>query len=388
MGKDMQPILPRVFLWTDKQAMDEFFRLDPINETLFEVFATLHEEPFVVHIDAVKVFNEVYYQTTRMIYEHPLPSDLPKYITDIKANIGWNYSAELVMSMTYFLLSLIDRKEHSLNKFFTKAIHDRFYSCLYWKPFKHRLEILRKRNRVVKFPFIPCPVSVSWLKDKYVHWNEITRNYDLMCIDKVIKLWNDMDDQREIAAMINDSISYYTTKRHSTDIEHLKNILAFYMASTERNAILNYAMNPPEEDVDELKARIEEIHNEKIVLQSRIDELEAENNRLNALLGKKKQNGTSRKFTLVQIVNYCKNCVEWKDVKSIVAMLNKLLRREATEEDSELVDSIETEFKNRKYGNIFNGAQVTMQNPQIQDVYRITGNDTVNMGEMEDGEEE
>ena len=71
----------------------------------------------------------------------------------------------------------------------------------------------------------------------------------------------------------------------------------------------------------------------------------------NDLQEKKQQNGTARKFTLVEIVDYCKKCVEWRNAESIVAMLNKLLGRIATPEDSDLVDSIETEFFNRRVGN-------------------------------------
>ena len=69
----MIPFLPREFLWNDFQSMDEFFKLDPINEYFFEVFVKLHEEPFAVQADELKVFNEVYYQVTRIVYEHPLP---------------------------------------------------------------------------------------------------------------------------------------------------------------------------------------------------------------------------------------------------------------------------------------------------------------------------
>lgn len=59
-------------------------------------------------------------------------------------------------------------------------------------------------------------------------------------------------------------------------------------------------------------------------------------------------------------------------------MLNKLLRQVATNEDSELVDSIEEEFKNRIRGNIHVGsveqmnailgknAKITIYGRQIQ----------------------
>jgi len=120
-------------------------------------------------------------------------------------------------------------------------------------------------------------------------------------------------------------------------------------------------------------------------MQEHIRELEAENEGLKSLIETKKKTGQSRKFTLPQIVNYCKGSVQWDDVKQIVAMLNKLLRRNATEEDEKLVDSIEAEFINRRFGNTFNNANVTMHNPQIQDIYRISDNETVNLGDEGDG---
>lgn len=368
--------------------MEEFFRLDRINEAFFEVFVTLRDEPFCVKTDEIKVFNEVYYQITRMVYDYPMPSDLSKYISDIKANMGWNFSAELVMSMAYFLISLMDKHDRPFNKFFTKSINEKFFGCLYWKPFKHRFEQLKKEKRRLRYSFRPSPVDVSWFKDKYIHWNEITRNYDLMCIEHVIGLWSDLDDRREVAIMINDSISCYTTKRNAADLAHLRHFMEIYMIADESHSIWKCEEESHFAESDKLKERIEELENEKTAHQCRISELEAENLRLNALLDKKKRNGKARKFTLVQIVDYCKGCVEWADVKSIVAMLNKLLRRIGTDEDSDLVDSIESEFINRKWGNTFNNAKVTMQNPQIQDVYRITGNETVNLGDQQDGDEE
>ena len=63
--------------------------------------------------------------------------------------------------------------------------------------------------------------------------------------------------------------------------------------------------------------------------------------------------GKNRKFTLVQIVEYCKDCVNWADAAPIVAMLNKLVRGTATPEDSELIDSAENMFKKHDKGNTF-----------------------------------
>lgn len=349
----MLPILPRQLLWKNLSTMDEFFQLDPVNEAFFEVLVTLREEPFAVHTDEVKVFNEVYYQITRMIFEHPLPGDLQKFVTDIKANMGWNYSAELVMSMAYYLIALIDKQERPLNKFFTKAVYERFFGCLYWKPFKHCFEKLKKKRRHIRYNFRPRPVEAVWLKDKYVNWSVITCNFNLLDVEHVLELWDDRDDRIEVAQMIHDSVCVKSVG-NSNEMSYLAHYLeVHYLDSGNDNIWM--CMESSYTDYEALNSRIEELCKEKQALQQRISELEAENNRLTALLEKKKSNGTARKFTLVQIVDYCKGCVTWDDVKSIVAMLNKLLRRIATEEDSDLVDSIEAEFINRHYGHTFNG---------------------------------
>lgn len=374
----MKPILPREFLWTDKKTMDEFFELDPVNEAFFEVFVTLREEPFAVTAGEVKVFNEVYYQLTRMVFDRPLPSDLDKYVADVKANLGWNYSAELVMSMAYFLLALVDKEVRPLNKFFTKAINERFYGCLYWKPFKHRFERLKKEHRELNYHFQPCPIDVEYLQDKYVDWRSITCGFDLGCMDDVINLWHDMEDKKKVAWMINDT-SFFPEAENNRILRFLNR---YMLADDEESGYTLAEPFPDDYGHGALRTRLKVMELDREALRKRIGELEAENERLNALLEKKKSNGKARRFTLVEIVDYCKKRVEWNDAKEIVAMLNRLLRNRGTDEDSELVDSIEEDFRNRKYGS------VTLNNPQFGgSMYDIKGNDHVNIGRNETASE-
>ncbi len=339
----MKPLLPKEFLWTDKKTMDEFFELDQINEEFFEVFATLREEPFAVQTDEVKVFNEVYYQLTRMVYEHPLPSDLDKYVADVKANLGWNYSAELVMSMVYFLLALIDKQVRPLNKFFTKTINERFFGCLYWKPFKHKFEQLKKEHRNLIYHFQPCPIDVWFLQDKYVDWKTITRGFDLGCLDDVINLWRDMEDKKEVAWMINDTSTFPDSENNRI----LRFLNRYMLADDDDSGDKCAETFSVDFGHGAMNARLTVMEIDRERLKKRISELEAENEKLKALQENKKSNGKARRFTLVEIVEYCKSRVVWNDAKDIVAMLNRLLRNTGTQEDSDLVDSIEEEFINR-----------------------------------------
>ena len=337
----MLPLLPREMLWTEKNHMDEFFELDTINEEFYEVFVTLREEPFGVQMDAVKIFNEVYYQITRMAFEHPLSDDLSKYISDIKANMGWNYSAELVMSMAYFMISLIGKNTRPFNRFFTKSINEKFFGCLYWKPFKRRFEKLKKSKRKMEYDFAPCPNPVDEFRGKYIRWSAITHRYDLSCIEHVINLWSDVSDQREIVCMIKDSMNpIFGENIQKTEIKQISRFIEKYLHET-----------PEQENTFPINTRLAVINAQLSNQRQRLAELEAENARLKSLLDSNTK-GKGRKFALVQIVDYCKERVEWKEAEMVVYMLNKLLRLEGTTEDYELVDSIEEEFKRRRQFDI------------------------------------
>lgn len=325
--------LSREFLWTDLNTMDEFFRLDPVNEVFFDTFVTLREKPFGVKLDAVKVFNEVYYTVTRFYYEQAFGSDVPNYASDIKADLGWNYSAELVLSMAYWLTEIAQEKMRVL---FRVNLRDMYCGCGYWIPFSDSYAQLKESGKRLKYDFKPRPVSPDYLRNKYTNWWDVTKCYHSEAIRSILNLYSH-EDRKEVATMIKDSINVSRSKRDRTDYDTVISLLDSYI---EKGA--------------DRKIRVKTISREE-ALQRRISELEAEAERLSTLMEEKKQSGKDRKFTLVQIVDYCKGCVDWNDVKSIVAMLNKLLRRIGTDEDSDLVDSIEAEFINRKYGDTVMG---------------------------------
>lgn len=335
--------------------MEEFFNLDPINENFYEVFVKLRERPFAETEDAVKVFNEVYYQVTRMVYEHPMPTDIGKYVSDIKANLGWRYSADLVMTMSYFLISLIVKHKRPLNNLFRKRINDEIDGCLYWEPFNNLYKKLSARGQYVKYQFKPNPCEPSVLPQLYVNWGEITHDYDLSALDHVMHLWISEAEREDVAGVISDSMIISFHKRKNNEIEQSHSYLSQYTLKASRNSGGEFNVcHEPAESFEEkrLREKLLQQEKEKKALQERVDELEQDNDRLNTLLAKKKNAvGKDRKFTMGEIVAYCKGCVEWSDAKSVVAMLNKLLRRNATAEDAELVDSIEEEFMQRRYGD-------------------------------------
>lgn len=342
--------LPREMLWTDFKTMDQFYELDPVNKDFCEVLMTLHEKPFDVKSDEVRVFNELYYQMTRMMYERPAPRDLAKYRLDIMRNLGWNYSVELIMSMLYFMNSLIEKRELRLNRFFAITIEEQYSKCLYWKPFKDCYNGIRRQERLA-YDFPPRPVSPSVLADKYVPWKEITNDYDANAIKEILSLWDNVLARRILVKMIRLSFSSTSPRLRLAFNRQINSIEQTELFGKENNKDDNSEW---ENRINELDSKLLVLEKENAVFQQLTQDLQADNARLKALLEEKNIHGEARKFTLVEIVNYCKDCVEWNNADSIVSMLYRLLLANGcTQEDIEMVKSIETEFKNRKYGNTY-----------------------------------
>ena len=75
-----------------------------------------------------------------------------------------------------------------------------------------------------------------------------------------------------------------------------------------------------------------------------------------------------RSFTLKEIASYCEKRADKNEAKGIVAMLNHLLRKNGTEEEFNLVDSIESSFIDIPKGNTYNApvGQVIQQVNKIE----------------------
>lgn len=203
----MVPIVPRIFLWTDKEDLTDFFHLDEVNEEFYDVLCELKDATQLGDIDEVKLFNEVYYQATRIVFERPMPDDLPRYILDIKGNVGKEISAELVMTMVYHLLILIRITDRPINKFYISLIRDKLYRSIYWKPFKHCFEKLKKEGKHLSYTFKPCPYPANVIRyNCIISWDVITNDYELSYIETVMNLWEDIREKYTLATMIESSM--------------------------------------------------------------------------------------------------------------------------------------------------------------------------------------
>lgn len=339
-------------LWSDFSTIDRFYKIEPLNTQFHEVLKTIKISPFEEKKDDTKVFNEVYYQMTRMAYERAMPSDLKKYVVDIRGNIGLSYGVELVMSMLYFMMSLVDKNSRLFNSFLLLTIKEWYKKSTYWKPFNTLYKKLNKGKDKLNFDFTPHPVSAKELAKDYVPWQELTNNYDGGSVLEIINLWENQDDKEALANMILTSVNFKTPKQQNLYLNQINTVLKEHVFERESQSNESSGL---ENRLKELDSKVLILEREKTALQNKVNEQASEYKRIKALLDKKKQDGEARKFTLVEIVNYCKGNLTSEEAKEILIMLNKLLRNVGTNEDYALLDSTESELKNKKFGDSVSG---------------------------------
>lgn len=262
----MPPKLPKEFYWVDLKLMDDFFRLDPVNEAFYETFMSLREEPFGVTLDAVKVFNEVYYTITRYRYENTYITGGFFYPSEIEADLGWKYSVELVMTMSYWIAGATQEEKFETFRDDLKKYTD----CIYWNTFGECYEQLKKSGKRLKYDFKPRPITPRSLRSIYTDWQKVTYHYHLFGTRYLLNLYH-FEDRKEVAAMIRGSINGSKLKRDGADFSKVINLLDDVIG---KSTPIIYVETGPREEAQ----------------QARISELEAEVERLNALIEEMKQN--------------------------------------------------------------------------------------------------
>ena len=344
-------------LWTDYNTIDRFYKIEPLNTQFHEVLKTIQISPFEEKKDDTQLFNEVYYQMTRMAYERAKPSDLQKYVIDIRGNIGLSYGVELVMTMLYFMMSLVDKNSRLFNSFLLITIKEWYKKSSYWKPFNNLYKSLSKGKKKLGYTFAPNPVPVSELAKGYIAWQELTLNYDGATVLEIINLWENQDEKETLANMILASVNFNTPKQQSLYLDQVNTFL--------KENVFDKKQQPSESPelenrLKELDSKVLILEREKSALQNKVNEQASEYKRIQALLDEKKQDGEARKFTLVEMVDYCKSNLTSEEAKEILIMLNKLLRTVGTPEDYALLDKTENELKNKKYGDAVSGNKTSV----------------------------
>ena len=200
----MKPKLPRTLLWTDKTSMEEFL-CEPINERLYYFYLDLKNIRCQFRPDnsALLLFNEIYYQLTKMEYEYDIDFKLDDYTQDIEANTGKEYSIVFVCEM-FFAFLILRENNSNVAKLIQNIIFDRYYKT--WnKSSNYTLVALIKENKKYMVDLKPHPCSVGSLESEGLQWDEITNDFNRSSVREVLNLWSSKEEKITVLHLIEDA---------------------------------------------------------------------------------------------------------------------------------------------------------------------------------------
>lgn len=199
----MKPKLPRFMLWTDKTSMEEFLR-EPINEKLYGFYLELRGERWHFGPDnsAVLLFNEIYYQLTKVEYEHDLDLNMDDYTQEIEANIGKVHSIIIIYEM-FFAFLLLRENNSNVARHFQNVVFLR-YNSTWNKRTNCALGAIIKEEKKYLVDLKPYPCPVKSLESEVLQWDVITNNFNPSSIREVLNLWSSKEEKITVLHLIED----------------------------------------------------------------------------------------------------------------------------------------------------------------------------------------
>lgn len=354
----MKAKLPRELLWTDITSMDEFLK-KPVNREMYDMFLTIKQRTLLLknsEHSVIKIFNEVYYQCTRIAYEQDPDIRLENYITDIKSNMGSYNHARVVYGLIFFLLS-----HRSNNTLIEVKYCSSFFMHFCMSGDEGIKGIFKsssdKPDNKFYIDFSPRPNTTSQLDGLLINWKEVTNDYNKESIEDVCNLYSDLKEKRVVFSKMKTSSIAYSIVYNKP----MKDVFPFNYNEDLGDIKMKFCDYYNEDNFERRKKKTpislsyRELEKENVNLKKKLEEALSENESLKSKLNTtkpKRQQETS--FTVSMIVDYCKRIPEYGSVEAIEKMLYKFIKM-CSDKEEKLIDSISEHFNNMKYGDTVMG---------------------------------
>lgn len=194
--------LPRELVYTDRLTLDDFLSENELNKELYKVYLEIKDIPYYFKFDAEKAFNEAYYIAT-LVMNDPHPElNVREWLWIAKADMGWRYAANLVMSMVYAILYLQAERPEKID-YILKLMEGQDYGEDYFGYFQGLAKSHKERYNS---DLLPNPQSVEVIKRTLFDWNQITNDYDQETIRKIVELFRSKEEKLKIIDTIEDKM--------------------------------------------------------------------------------------------------------------------------------------------------------------------------------------
>jgi hypothetical protein len=193
-------------IYCDRKELDDFLLLLPsatLNKSIYETLLTIrepdpvHDRPHRLNVPALQIFNEAYYQCTKLhIDKHPEEDIYNNYFIDARENLGSTIAAEVVFSIIFVLLSSMKNRTVKTENF-AQIIRERLSpKSAYFGLFVPIAEHFQSEGVSFSLSFIPTPVDVR--SPGKLSWASITHNFNPQLVAEAVQLANNEEGQHAI----------------------------------------------------------------------------------------------------------------------------------------------------------------------------------------------
>lgn len=196
------PNLPRELLWTDRNDFSDFLSEELCSEIVSNIFLTKSHITKKLGITTMlKLFNEAFYLSTRIVYEHDaesLPETYAKMIMDDLENQEWVEHVILIM----FLVLTLQRDKSKEVLLFVDKLQKRYLPEIPFRIINIVNKVFKPWKKKMGYRLKPCPCPADILQNSPLDWRQITQNFSKHVIIGVLDLWDDDNEKGKVIRLI------------------------------------------------------------------------------------------------------------------------------------------------------------------------------------------
>lgn len=197
--------LPRELLWANKTDISELMS-DKLGKEVVSTFS-FAKSRIAISLSAetmLMLYNEAFYLSTRVVYEHDAEARPEAYIKGLLADWGDQEMVNHVIFLMFTVLMLQSDKSKEVLQFTDRLQKEHLsqmpFHILNWfnkvfKPRKNRVDLLLK----------PCPYPPEWLHDFDLDWNKITMGFSKRVIIDLLDLWSCDNEKGKVIRLIDNA---------------------------------------------------------------------------------------------------------------------------------------------------------------------------------------
>lgn len=209
-------------LFTPRKAIEDFLEQPQVAALNNRIYASLlilrepdegHGRCFRLQSPALNIFNEVYFQCTRILAErHPEDDFVSSYFDDARISLGSAYEAEIVFSIVYLMFSVMNDKTIKTERFRSTIENHLNPKSGYFVHFKSIADDYTMKGLSFDLSFTPIPINIS--NPAQLDWRSITHDFHPSLIDEAVQLGTTEDAQHSILDVIQSQYAIFVADTH------------------------------------------------------------------------------------------------------------------------------------------------------------------------------